>query len=261
MSAKSSPRNAPQSPAGSPKFNRQWIDTAAVLAWGGLLLKYWQNGALNILIHPSYFGLTVATAIALLLIGLLKAYQLFRFPKRVPPRTGHVSLLPEGWTTGLLLATAIVGLLVTPRVFASYTAVQRGVQESTVTTRVNAQSFRSQVKPENRSLVDWVRTLAAYPEPDTYVGQKVNVNGFVVESPQLGSNHFLLSRFVLTCCAADVYPVAIPVKFPVGESYKRDQWLQVSGKMTAELLDGKRQVVLVASSLKPIPVPEKPYDY
>jgi uncharacterized repeat protein (TIGR03943 family) len=255
MSAKLSNRKAP------PQWNHQWIDTAAVLAWGILLLKYWQNGTLNILIHPSYFGLTVATGLILLVIGLFKGYQLFRFPKRLPPRTGHISLLPEGWMTGLMLATAIVGLLFTPKLFASYTAVQRGVQESTVTTRVNAQSFRSQSKPENRSLVDWVRTLAAYPEPDTYVGQKVNINGFVVESPQFGPNHILLSRFVLTCCAADVYPVALPVKLPAGESYQRDRWLQISGKMAAELLDGKRQVVVVTSSAKPIPVPEKPYEY
>jgi uncharacterized repeat protein (TIGR03943 family) len=255
MSAKSSNRKAP------PQWNRQWIDTAAVLAWGILLLKYWQNGTLNILIHPNYFGLTVATGLILLAIGLFKGYQLFRFPKRLPPRTGHISLLPEGWMTGLMLATAIVGLLFTPKLFASYTAVQRGVQESTVTTRVNAQSFRSQSKPENRSLVDWVRTLAAYPEPDTYVGQKVNINGFVVESPQFGPHHILLSRFVLTCCAADVYPVALPVKLTAGESYQRDQWLQISGKMAAELLDGKRQVVVVANSAQPIPVPEKPYEY
>jgi uncharacterized repeat protein (TIGR03943 family) len=260
MSAKSPPRKT--SPAGgAPKFNPQWIDVAAVMAWGILLLKYWQNGSLNILIHPSYFGLVVVTGLVLLGIGLLKGYQLFRFPNKVPPRTGHISLLPEGWTTGLLLVTAIAGLLITPKLFTSYTAVQRGVQESTVTTRVNAESFRSKIKPEARSLVDWVRTLAAYPEPDTYVGQKVNINGFVVEAPQLGANHILLSRFVLTCCAADVYPVALPVQLPAGTAHKKDQWLQVSGKMSAEELAGKRQVVVVANDVQPIAVPEKPYEY
>jgi uncharacterized repeat protein (TIGR03943 family) len=260
MSAKSSARK-PSPPGGAPKFNRQWIDVAAVVAWGILLLKYWQNGSLNILIHPSYFGLVVVTGLSLLTIGLCKGYQLFRFPQQVPPRTGHVSLLPEGWTTGVLLVTAISGLFITPKVFTSYTAVQRGVQESTVTTRVNAESFRSQMKPEARSLVDWVRTLAAYPEPETYVGQKVKIDGFVVEAPQLGANHILLSRFVLTCCAADVYPVALTVQLPTGTSYKKDQWLQVSGKMSAEELGGKRQVVVVASSAQPIAVPERPYEY
>jgi uncharacterized repeat protein (TIGR03943 family) len=259
MSAK--PRSVPPAPGNGAKFDRQWIDAAAVTAWGILLLRYWQNGALNILIHPSYFGLTVATAVALLVIGLCKIYQLIRWPNQIPPRTGHVSLLPEGWTTGVLLGTAIVGLLVTPKLFTSYTAVQRGVQESTVSTRVNVSSFRSQVKPEQRSLVDWVRTLAAYPEPDTYADQKVKIDGFVVESPQLGANHVLLSRFVLTCCAADVYPVALPVQLPAGASFKKDQWLQVSGKMAAKQLDGKRQLVVIANTAQPIPVPEKPYEY
>jgi uncharacterized repeat protein (TIGR03943 family) len=244
-----------------PRFNPQWIDVATVVAWGILLLKYWQNGTLNILVHPSYFGLVAVTGLVLLIIGLTKGYQLFRHPLAASLNTGHASLLPQNWTRGLLLATAIAGLLITPKVFTSYTAVQRGVQESTVTTRINAQSFRSQVKPEQRSLVDWVRTLATYPEPDTYTGQKVKIDGFVVEAPQLGNNYILLSRFVLTCCAADVYPVALPIQLPTADKYPKDSWLEIAGTMQTQEIGGKRQLIVKATGVKPIPTPEKPYDY
>jgi uncharacterized repeat protein (TIGR03943 family) len=241
-----------------------WLEVLAILAWGGLLLKYWLDGSLNILIHPNYFGLVAVTGLAFVLIGLIKGYQIFRYAQRPSLNTGHISLLPSGWTTTLLLITALIGLATTPRVFTSTTAIQRGVTESlsATTTRSQPQSFRGQNKSENRSLIDWVRTLNTYPEPDTYSGQKVNISGFVVAAPALGENYLLLSRFVLTCCAADAYPIALPVHLTgSSKQYKPDSWLQIQGKMATENLEGKRQLVVVASSIQPIAPPKNPYDY
>jgi uncharacterized repeat protein (TIGR03943 family) len=241
-----------------------WLEVLAILAWGSLLLKYWLDGSLNILIHPNYFSLVAVTGLAFLLIGLIKGYQIFRYAQKSALSTGHVSLLPSGWTTTLLLVTALIGLATTPRVFTSTTAIQRGVNESlsATTTRSQPQSFRGQNKSENRSLIDWVRTLNTYPEPDTYSGQKVNISGFVVAAPALGENYVLLSRFVLTCCAADAYPIALPVKLASSsKQYKPDSWLQIQGKMATETLAGKRQLVVVASLIQPIAPPKNPYDY
>jgi uncharacterized repeat protein (TIGR03943 family) len=251
-----------KTPRSQPLF-LPWLEVFAVLAWGSLLLKYWLDGSLNILIHPNYFNLVAITGLAFLLIGLSKGYQIFRHPRRTAPTTGHISLLPSGWTTVLLLGTAIIGLATTPRVFASTTAIQRGVTEAVSITRSHPQSFRSQNKPENRSLIDWVRTLNTYPEPDTYSGQKVDISGFVVAAPQLGKNYFLLSRFILTCCAADAYPIALPVQLTTSSPtpYKPDSWLQVQGRMATVTLEGKRQLVVVATAIKPISPPKNPYDY
>lgn len=241
-----------------------WLEVLAVLAWGSLLLKYWLDGSLNILIHPNYFGLVAITGLVFLLIGVIKGYQIFRYAQRPSPNTGHISLLPSGWTTSLLLITALIGLATTPRVFTSTTAIQRGVTESlsATTTRAQPQSFRGQNKSENRSLIDWVRTLNTYPEPDTYSGQKVNISGFVVAAPALGENYLLLSRFILTCCAADAYPIALPVQLTAGsQQYKPDSWLQIQGKMATVTLEGKRQLVVVATAVQPISPPKNPYDY
>jgi uncharacterized repeat protein (TIGR03943 family) len=239
-----------------------WAEVLAVAVWGILLLKYWWNGSLSVLVHPNYFGLIAMTGLALLIIGLVKGYQLYRYPHAPVAATGHLSLLPSGWTTTLLLGTAIIGLLTTPRIFASTTAIQRGVTEAISSTRTQPQSFRSASQPENRSLVDWIRTLNAYPEPDTYTGQKVNISGFVVAAPKLGKNYLLLTRFILTCCAADAYPIALPVQITSDTSpYQPDSWLQVQGKMATATLEGKRQLVVIATAIQPISPPKNPYDY
>ncbi len=245
------------------------LDIFALAAWGILMLKYWVNNELNLLIHPNYFGLVIVTGFALLIIAALRVLQLFvqvRQRKAGRPVTmpvaQHISLFPPGWSTALLLAAAILGLLITPKVFASQTAIQRGVTDSITMTRSQPQAFRGVNKPEERSLIEWVRTLAVYPEPDAYTGQAVKVQGFVVHPPELPSQYLLISRFVITCCAADAYPVGLPVKLTSNrDAYPVDTWLEVKGKMITETLSGKRQLTVEASSLNKIPKPANPYYY
>jgi uncharacterized repeat protein (TIGR03943 family) len=122
-------------------------------------------------------------------------------------------------------------------------------------------------------LIEWVRTLNVYPEPDAYNGQKAKITGFVVHLPGLPDNYLYLSRFILTCCAVDAYPVGIPIKLPQPRSnYPPDTWLEIEGEMITEILPSininksenettKRQLVLNASALKPIPTPKNPYEY
>lgn len=248
------------------KFWLPLLDIIALAIWGALLIKYWLTGELRLLIHPNYFLLVLNTGIVLLALATFKGFQFIpqllkrRFRDRATAQ--HISFFPPGWSSGLLVFTAILGLLVEPKVFTSQTAIQRGVTESLTSTRVQAQSFHKTSKPEERSLIGWIRTLSVNPEPDSYTNQKVNVNGFVVYSPDLSSQYLLLTRFVITCCAADAYPVSLPVKLNgTRDTYKPDTWLQVEGKMITETLSGKRQLTIEANSVKEIPEPANPYDY
>jgi len=245
------------------------LDIIAILAWGILLLKYWLTDKLYLLIHPNYFGLTVVGAIALLLIASGRGWQLGKLWRKqsrglasIPTPVKHTTLFPLGWSSGLLLATAIFGLVITPQVFSSQTAVDRGVVESMTMTRSRPQSFRHTANSADRNLIEWVRTLNVYPEPDAYTGQKVKVQGFVVHAPNLPENYLIISRFVITCCAADAYPVGLPVKLAGSRNtYPADSWQEITGEMITETLDKKRQLVIVAQKIKKIPQPKHPFSY
>ncbi|MBD2663386.1 hypothetical protein B6N60_03269 [Richelia sinica FACHB-800] len=240
-----------------------WLDVVAIAAWGILILKYWLTEKLSLLIHPDYFWLAIVGSIVLLMIALAKAWQLKqRHPRQDIPSGQHISVFPPGWGSILLLTAAILGLMITPRVFASQTALNRGVSDLLGGVRAQPQAFRATIRPEERSLIDWVRTLNVYPEPDAYTGQKVKVQGFVIHPPELGKEHLFLARFVITCCAADAYPIGLPVKLPgTRDQYPPDTWLEVEGQMTTETHVGKRQLTINATSLKKIPQPKNPYSY
>lgn len=258
------------------KFILPGLDALAILAWGALLLRYWLNGQLKLLIHPNYFSLVLITSIILFLLGSLKGWLWFKQLRKhsIDSETvQHITLFPPGWGSSLLVITAIAGLFIPPTVFSSQVALQRGISESLPVTQIQTQAFRGTVKPEDRTLIDWIRTLNAYPEPDAYNGQKAKVTGFVVHSPILPKNYIFLSRFILTCCAVDAYPVGLPVKLEGDQKdYPPDTWLEVEAEMITETLavdtqtmqktpTQKRQLVLDAKSIKTIPTPADPYGY
>jgi uncharacterized repeat protein (TIGR03943 family) len=254
------------------KISSIWLpllDTLAILAWGVLLLKYWITDKINVLLHPDYVWLAYSAGFFLVGVAILKVLQLpSQFKKSKTPSGDlvspqHFSLFPPGWSSALLLLVALYGLQFTPRPFASQVALARGVTDSLTMTRSQPQAFRASTSPDQRSLVEWVRTLNVYPEPDAYAGQPANVEGFVIHSAETPENYIVISRFVITCCAADVYPVGIPVKLPEGDrsAYPVDMWLRVEGEMMTETLNGKRQLVIQAKALEEIPEPDTPYDY
>jgi uncharacterized repeat protein (TIGR03943 family) len=256
-----------------------WLDVLAIFSWGSLLLKYSITGQLKLLIHPNYFWLVFITGVALLILSIIKANQIIATKSTANQdlesknAIEHITLFPPALSSGLLIATAILGLLISPTVLNSQTALQRGVTESLPLTRSQPQSFRTSTKPEERSLLDWIRTVNAYPEPDAYTGQKAKITGFVVHLPNLPDNYVLICRFVLTCCAVDAYPVGIPVKLEGSRNdFPPDTWVEIQGKMIAETLgvdranlsqsqQQERQLVISASSLKKIPTPSDPYAY
>ncbi|MBR8831065.1 MAG: hypothetical protein N5P05_003770 [Chroococcopsis gigantea SAG 12.99] len=257
------------------KYLYPGLDIAALIGWGALLLKYSVNGQLKLLIHPNYFLLVTVTGAVLVVLGI---FQIWIFLKEIKKKTApqsleHISLLPPALSSGLLVLAALSGIIFTPAPLTAQMALQRGVSESLPPTRVQAQSFAATVKPEDKSLIEWVRTLNAYPEPDAYTGQKAKVTGFVVHLPGLPNNYVLLSRFILTCCAVDAYPVGLPVKLPGSrQSYPPDSWLEIDGEMITQTLPvepqqmsqsapNRRQLVIKAENVKPIPTPSDPYGY
>ena len=266
--------NDPQIPSSRRRQRRRqsgfywllWLDVLAFATWGILLLQYWLRGKLNLLIHPNYHWLVVVTGIALIGIAGFRALQLLqsRRQQRAVATLSHVSLFPRGWSSTLLLVAAILGLTITPRAFTSQTALQRGVSDFLPATRSQPQTFRSANRPEDRTLVGWVRTLSVYPEPDTYIGQPVKVKGFVVYPPntELPAQYLLIARFIVTCCAADAYPVGLPVKLTEDrKTYPPDTWIEVKGQMIVEELNNQRQLTIDATAIAKIPEPENPYEY
>lgn len=250
-----------------------WLDALALAAWGTLLLKFYFSGQLQLLIHPNYFGLCLLTGLILLLLAIAQAWRL-RSPQGSGNQIQHLTLIKPGISSGILLVVALLGFVIPPTVLSSQTAVQRGLTASLPLTRTQPEAFRTNTRSQDRTIIDWVRTLNAYPEPDAYSGQEAKITGFVVKLPSLPENYVMLSRFILTCCAVDAYPVGIPVQLPPDSpDYEADAWLTIQGTMATQNLtlatqdsavnddSSDRQLVLMAETVEAIATPADPYNY
>ena len=249
-----------------------WCDVFDVLAmatWSLMLFRYWFGGKLALLLHPDYAWLSNSAAI---ILALLAAFKLFKAIekmqglsiKQADPNQGHITLLPPSFSSTVLLAVAVFGLIYTPRAFASQTAIQRGISETLTLTRTQPQRFARAAAPEERTVIDWIRLINVYPEPDAYASEAVDVKGFTIHPEGWPNDYVMVSRFVLTCCAADAYPVGLPVKLAEGRTkadYPVDNWIQVRGAMTTETLDNRRQLAIASAEISEIEEPKNPYEY
>lgn len=239
-----------------------WLDVLAIAAWGMLLLKYWLTDKLIYLIHPNYFILSNLTAFILLLAAGLKAWQIFQKRSATSSNVQHISTFSPRLGSGILLLTALLGFLIVPRPLTSEYTTPKEIADFTALSRIKIQAFRSSTLPEERNLVDWVRMLNAYPEPDTFAGQKAKVQGFVIHLNTLPDNILVLARFVITHCALDAAPAGLPIKLPQSrQAYPTNTWLEIEGQMITLELEGKRELAIQAKFIKPIPEPKNPYEY
>lgn len=108
-----------------------------------------------------------------------------------------------------------------------------------------------------RALYDDARSLEAVP---------VRLRGFVVVDPET-SDGYLLTRFVLSCCAADGFPIQVAATCIDGPPPPDDTWVEVVGTWDPPAPDtsetdggGPAVAALAAESQTVIDPPAKPYE-
>lgn len=112
------------------------------------------------------------------------------------------------------------------------------------------------------SLIEFV-TRAYYDADDSLEGVPVRLSGFVVADPEVPDG-YQLTRFTLSCCAADGFPIQVAVRGIQGPIPPNDTWVEVTGSWVApppgtEVGVG-RGAALLFGSAREIDQPENPYE-
>ena len=88
-------------------------------------------------------------------------------------------------------------------------------------------------------------------------GYRVELTGFVTHSEEAPAGGFALTRFFISCCAADAIPYSVGVDPGQARSWPDDTWVTVAGALYKE----GDQYVLRADSVTTVPEPKDPYIY
>lgn len=100
---------------------------------------------------------------------------------------------------------------------------------------------------------------AGYDGNGTLNGRTISLSGFVVHTRQ-GT---LLARMVISCCAADAFPVTVRLAGAAAGGFKSDAWIEVTGKVVPGTATAANSYTpdLTLTTIRPVPTPADPYEY
>jgi len=244
---------------------RRW--QGVVLCVSALVATVWLGvtNQLILYIHPRYIAFTVIMA------GLGLALVIGSFITR--HKHEHEGDKPRRLSSVLSFAATVltVGLaagliIVPPATLTTATADQRVVNSGSLLTGGTSVAAAAAV-PAGASakftVADWASLLRQTSNETFYRNKAANVVGFVSVDKDDPDNVFYVTRFVVTCCAVDAQPVAVPVYLP---NWKKGLaiggWVRVTGSFDTDPSTlSKQPIALISTAATKIEQPSDPYLY
>lgn len=231
-----------------------WAKTAILLGMGLYFGWLIISGNLNYYINQRFAWLVAVGAAVFILLAMVNIYSSLRSAD-ADCQHQHFQI---GWDILLIVALPLLLALIVPSRSLGIEAVNGGISLSPVGIAGQAAFQRN---PLDRNILDWLREFDRASSPAAFNGTDADVIGFVYREPAFAEDTFMLSRFTMSCCVADAFPIGMPVSAPDATDFETGAWLRARGQLKAATFDGLGMPVLFADTLEPIAEPRQPYLY
>lgn len=238
---------------------RKWVvmlaQTCILAGLTGYLLSVLINGNVSLYINSRFIPLVyiaVFLLAAILVTTLLQIYRLIKHQRLVPAG-------PSWFELGILCVPLCLGFLAPATPLASAAIDARGLNF------YDPQSFSLGVNQtvtspqDERTILDWYSLFAADPELVSGEEKHASVVGFVYHDDRLAEDQFYINRFIVTCCAADAFPIGILVQWPASADLASDSWVHITGEIGTTTLNGSSIPLITAESVELVAQPDQPY--
>ena len=231
-----------------------WAKTAILLGMGLYFGWLILSGNLTNYINQRFAWLVVVGTVVFVLLALVNIYSNVR--SAADCQHQHYQI---GWDILLVVALPLLLALIVPSRSLGIEAVNGGISLNPVGVASQAAFRRS---PLDRNILDWLREFERASAPAVFNGTAADVIGFVYREPTFEADTFMLSRFTMSCCVADAFPIGMPVSAPdAAGDFETGIWVRVSGELTAAEFAGDYMPVLFADTIAEVDVPQQPYLY
>jgi uncharacterized repeat protein (TIGR03943 family) len=156
--------------------------------------------------------------------------------------------------TGLMVLPVVIVLALPPAALGSFAAARRS-------TLVGAGAFGSSseaIATGRVTLIDVAGALRSRAGMRALVGRagtEVTLVGFVTRSGDMAADEFMLTRFLISCCAADALSVQVRIVGAPPGGFPADAWVRVRGRVYPL----GREVIVDASDVLRVDRPRRPY--
>lgn len=252
----------------------------SIMLFGQYVLMLAGDGSLAYYIHPRYFVVTTLAAVVCLIAGLAgMLYELYLANKsakhaeskpkspsftdsakflylQIKHLTTHKMSLQLIW--GLLVISAFV---IPPTTLSARSASQRVSTTNVLTSEQITAVSQFVNNRANYGIAEWTSELNREPDLSKYVGEKVNLDGFIFRAPDQTKGQFTIARFVVRCCVVDATPVGIKVLFDWEGDFRESDWVQVSGEFVLVEHNSRQVLAIQADKLEKKEKPKITYIY
>ncbi|MDP4088294.1 MAG: TIGR03943 family protein [Bacillota bacterium] len=244
------------------KFDRDALIWTAIL----LLILYSfarmiYSGDIKNYIHPDMVKYTVFGTLAIFLMVLNGLGQIFKESSHDKIRFGYL----------LFLLPVLIYLLLRPSGLSESTAVNRGVNLLFYKTLGSTELGHNHTHEhgDGNMVIDrgtiiigdnnfFTSIKEIYGNIQKYKDNAVDIKGFVLIEKGV-DKEFILSRMIISCCAADTEVIGIKCQYDKLQGLSGGQWVQVRGRFKQSKPDSLP--VLSVEGLKVIEKPQNNYIY
>lgn len=227
-------------------YSKRTVMATTLLAWGAFLTWMAASGSIARYLGPRTYWVAWFGAVTLLLAGAMTALHAFRSPGAATARADRVG--------AALLAAPIVFVLALP-------SPQLGAQAAS-RKAVGAGALSSFAPPSlsggpiGLEEIHYAGMSQEYGDQVGIVdGVDVSLTGFVTHPKNEKEGTYSLTRFYISCCAADAVPYSVPVE--AGRDLSDDTWLTVTGTLERR----NEGFVVVPAKIEEVTEPSSPYLY
>jgi uncharacterized repeat protein (TIGR03943 family) len=225
-----------------------------LIALSLFLLQATLRGQLGLYIHQRFQFLTYLAIAGLFLIGLVALFASFHRPSS----PGHYHN-PSAFELALLSLPVLIGLLIPVKPLGAAAIESKGI--NTALGNQPGETIAFEPAADERNILDWNRIFNSEQDLSPYLGENAKVTGFIYHDPRLPKGQFLVSRFILVCCAADAFAIGMVVSWPDAADLVQDAWVKVSGPVQTTEIDGQRLPLIQAEKVEGVEKPDNFYLY
>jgi uncharacterized repeat protein (TIGR03943 family) len=236
------------------------VKALVLISMGLFLYSRYAGGKLLFYINERFVWLTLLAVVGFILVGLSYRQRSAHGEHHGDHSHGHLT-----WAGLILVVLPIVlGVVFPPRPLGAAALGSRDVSVESLSSATAPDRGRVISKPKGeRNILDWLVEFGAAKDVAQFTGEEAELVGFVYRYPGLEEDMFMVSRFVISCCAADATPMGVIVRWPDAKDFQDDAWVVVQGHFEPGTLKGEPMPVplMIADSVTPTEVPRQPYLY
>jgi uncharacterized repeat protein (TIGR03943 family) len=219
------------------------------------------NGQLTWYINARFIPLTIFGIIMLAVLAQTVFTEIKRSRQRAQAGEHDHDHAPAPSNLWFMLVPLLIGVLIPARPLDSAAFATKGFNTNAPLVSADSSALLFETDSEERNVLDWIKLFNYEENVTQFIGQKASVIGFVYFNEDLSENQFFVSRFVVSCCAADGFAIAMVAEWDEAAALQQDSWVLVKGTIEAITINDRRVPMIVAESVQEVPVPNQPYLY